>query len=165
MSLELVDVSQLLQTTSPFPMEPLGALIKISSQLECVCDLHAAPGMSAIQVGIPKKIFVIRNEQCGIIGDKRYGSFINCEYTIPPDSRVVDSIERCASFPNRVFRVRRYDRINVNGYMLELAGNRFELRSVNVTIDVSNLSLVFQHKIDHQNGILVSDFGEEIFVW
>lgn len=124
-------------------------------------------GVSAVQLGIPEKFFIAR---CSMypygISDVDYGyiGYINCEYLPPKVLSEIISVEGCLSLPGRIFAVKRFPSINLKGYMMSVDIDTFSVETLKVDQIVSNkeLSAILQHEIDHQNGILISDLGNEI---
>ncbi len=100
-------------------------------------------GLSANQVGVAKRVFVMDTSNSG---DKRQ-AFIN------PEIIEQDNIERwkegCLSFPEVFAFVRRATKIKVRAMNEE--GNTFE-------VDLQGLDAIcFQHELDHLDGITFYD--------
>lgn len=112
-------------------------------------DLRAGMGLSYIQIGIPKRIFVVVDEtEPGIF--QNY-VIINPEITSESEELIyVGEGEGCLSI-NRETEgiVPRNARITVNAFDIE--GKPFTIRVR------EDLSVAFQHEIDHLNGILFID--------
>lgn len=99
-------------------------------------------GIAATQVGLSERFFVaeIDNEVQLIINPvitKKHGQYIN--------------IEACLSIPNQRFMVPRFHSIEVR-YQTE--SGEFKIYSTNC----SKTSAIFQHEIDHLDGILIDDY-------
>ncbi len=112
-------------------------------------DLRPGMGMSAIQLGIPKRYFVVVHEY-------EEGHFNN--YVIINPKIVSNSTERiyvtdgegCLSVNREIIGITpRYARITIEGFDME--GNKIRIRAR------EELSIVFQHEYDHLNGILFYD--------
>lgn len=124
-------------------------------------------GLSAVQVGIPEKFFIAR---CDMYpygdSDIDYGyiGYINCQYFPPTPPAEVVSIEGCLSLPGKIFKLNRFPRINLRGYMMGVNVDTFEVEvlKINQLVTNSRLAQVLQHEIDHGNNILISDLGDEI---
>lgn len=114
------------------------------------CNLRAGMGLAFIQLGIPKRIFVIANK------DEDSGTFeehiiINPVVTSKSEELIfVGEGEGCLSI-NRPTTgiVPRHARINLDYY--DIDGNK---KSIRVREEIS---IAFQHEIDHLNGILFPD--------
>ena len=105
-------------------------------------NLRPGMGLSAVQVGILKRIFVIVYENY---------IFINPKITSNSEELVyVDGGEGCLSVNREIEGiVPRYARINVEYY--DIDGNKQKMRLRD------ELSIAFQHELDHLNGILFFD--------
>ena len=112
-------------------------------------DLRAGMGLAYVQIGIPKKIFVIVEE----LEDETFKDYIIINPKIISHSEemiYVGEGEGCLSINREVEGiVPRYARITVEAQDLE--GNTFRIR---VREDIA---IAFQHEIDHLNGILFVD--------
>lgn len=123
-----------------------------NSQIEELCEkykLRAGWGMSAIQLGIPKRYFVIVEEQ-------EEGTFKNYILINPKIISTSEELiyvkegEGCLSV-NR----------SVEGIVLRPARVTLEAQDMNgekiIIRGREDLALVFQHELDHLNGILFID--------
>ena len=111
--------------------------------------LRAGMGLAFIQLGIPKRIFIIVEEQ----EDKSFKNYVIINPKIISTSEeliYVGEGEGCLSV-NRECEgiVPRYARVTVEGYDME--GNKIKIRAR------EELAIAFQHEIDHLNGILFVD--------
>lgn len=150
-------------------LDDLAEVYKICNRMKEVCEVENGLGLSAVQVGIPLKLFLVKSDKASKFNKSSdYGCFLNCEYKAGDNSEEVMSIEGCLSIKSetgkmRHFQVKRYTEVLVNGYKLN---EEMELEEiVDIPIGVSEQSVVFQHEIDHHSGILISDIGQEIFLW
>lgn len=112
-------------------------------------DLRAGWGMSAIQIGIDKRWFVI-------VEEKEDGSFKNYFFANPKiisnstEKIYVEQGEGCLSVNREVIGIiPRYARITIEAY--DIDGNKFQLRLR------EDLSVCVQHEMDHLEGILFFD--------
>ena len=112
-------------------------------------NLRAGMGLAYIQIGIPKRIFVIVEE----LEDGEFKDYIliNPEIITHSEEMVyVGEGEGCLSVNREVDGiVPRYARITVKAQ--DINGNPFTIR---VREDIS---VAFQHELDHLNGILFVD--------
>lgn len=112
-------------------------------------DLRAGMGLSYVQIGIPKRIFVVVDE----IEKNKFQNYVIINPKIVSNSEeliYVGEGEGCLSI-NRETEgiVPRYARITVEAY--DVDGNKFTIRVR------EDLSVAFQHEMDHLNGILFTD--------
>lgn len=103
--------------------------------------------LAAIQVDHPLRIVVIRNNFDNK-KDRTFTVFINPVITKYEGGQVED-YEGCLSVPDVYGKVRRYDKVKVKA--LDVSG-----KEIRVTAE-GFLARVFQHEIDHTNGILFVD--------
>lgn len=103
-------------------------------------------GLAAPQVGILKKIIVIRYE------DTVY-KLINPKIIEKSEDMICD-VEACLSVPDKMGDVDRYRKIVVKST---------DINGKNIKITAENLlARVFQHEIDHLDGILYIDKAKNI---
>lgn len=112
-------------------------------------NLRAGWGLSAIQIGIPKRWFVIVDEQ-------EDGSFKEYFFANPKiisnsaEKIYVEQGEGCLSVNREVVGIiPRYARVTIEAY--DLNGNKFQMRLR------EDLAVCVQHEIDHLQGILFVD--------
>lgn len=112
-------------------------------------NLRAGMGLAYIQIGIPKRIFVIVEE----LEDGEYKNYIiiNPKLVSHSEEQIyVGEGEGCLSINREVEGiVPRFARITIEAQDLE--GNPFKIRVR------EDLAIAFQHEIDHLNGILFID--------
>ncbi len=118
-------------------------------------DLRPGMGMAAIQLGIPKRYITIVNE---IDFDEETGKHTFETYIVMNPKIIshseemiyVELGEGCLSVNREVEGiVPRYARCTVEGY--DMDGHKIRIRAR------EELSIAFQHEIDHLNGILFID--------
>ena len=112
-------------------------------------NIRAGVGMAAIQVGVLKRMFVIYYPK---------GEDEIVEYALVNPQIIEESIKKCALEQgegclsvNREVEghVKRYARVSVEGF--DMDGNKISVRAR------EELSIAFQHEIDHLDGILFYD--------
>lgn len=112
-------------------------------------DLRAGMGLAYIQIGLPKRIFVVVEE----LDDGEFKDYILINPRIITHSEemiYVGEGEGCLSVNREVEGiVPRYARITVEAQ--DMDGNTFKIRAR------EDISIAFQHEIDHLNGILFVD--------
>lgn len=136
-----------------------------------VCEKESGIGISAVQVGVPWKLFLVKGDgTCPLVPKGQYGYFVNCEYEPITEEQVV-SLEGCLSLRSpdgrlRSFQVKRHSIIRLFGFRLVI-GDSLQFESVDYPLDYTQEGIVFQHEIDHNYGQdrLISKIGQEVFVW
>ena len=112
-------------------------------------DLRPGMGLSAIQLGVAKRYFVV-------VYEYEEGKFEN--YIIFNPRIISNSVEKiyveegegCLSVNRPVTGiVPRYARVTIEGY--DMDGNKIHVRAR------EDLSICYQHELDHLNGILFID--------
>lgn len=151
------------------PLDNLINVLKTCQNLQILCEKEQGIGISAVQAGIPWRLFLVKGDgTCPLVDKGKYGYFLNCKYESIDDERLM-SLEGCLSIRSsegrlRSFQVERHKNIKLYGYKLDLL-NGLKIKSIDEVISVYQQGVVFQHEIDHQNGLLISDIGKEIFIW
>ena len=117
-------------------------------------NLRPGMGLSAIQLGIPKRYFVVVNELTGPDDEeKEFETYILVNPKIISNSVekiYVEEGEGCLSVNRPVEGiVPRYARVTMEAY--DLDGNKIHVRAR------EDLAICFQHELDHLNGILFVD--------
>lgn len=169
--MQIVDIEKIpsLNQIVDVPQDNLIEVFKKCQELQILCEKENGIGISAVQAGIPWKLFLIKGDgNCPLVNKNKYSYFINCKYEPLDDERLM-SLEGCLSIRSpdgrlRSFQVERHKNIKLYGYKLDL-DNGLKLKEVNDIIGVEQQGVVFQHEIDHHHGVLISDIGKEVFVW
>ncbi len=112
-------------------------------------DLRPGMGMSAIQLGVAKRYFVVVHE----IEEGKFDTYILINPRIISNSMekiYVEEGEGCLSVNRPVEGiVPRYARVTMEAYDIE--GRKINVRAR------EELAICFQHELDHLNGILFTD--------
>ncbi len=112
-------------------------------------DIRPGMGLSFVQLGILKRIIVIVDEY----EEGKFDNYVVINPTIVSNSKemiAADVGEGCLSVNREIEgHVPRYARVTVEGY--DMDGNKIRIRAR------EELSIAFQHEIDHLNGILFYD--------
>lgn len=107
--------------------------------------------ISSVQVGIPLRFYILQYDKLGFLG------FANAEYD-PIDTKKISSVEGCASLPDTRIKLKRYKVIRVEGYIVH---PKYE-NLIEFNQEVKNkYSILHQHVLDHQNGVLINNLGHE----
>ena len=112
-------------------------------------DLRPGMGMSAIQLGVPKRYFVVVNE----VDEGEFETYVLINPKIISNSVEIIYVEMgegCLSVNRPVDGiVPRYARVTMEAYDME--GRKIHVRGR------EELPICFQHELDHLNGILFTD--------
>lgn len=127
---------------------------KICCILKGVCHRLQGVGLSAVQVGLPLNIYVIKTKS-------DYECYIDCSYS-PIDDLKITTLEGCLSIRNqsgdfKTFKVERHKKVRLVGKKL----SDFKLLDVDEELE-GQLAVIHQHECDHADGIFISDIGEQI---
>ena len=155
--LSIVPVADIPQATNT-PIDNLIDVFRIITQMEKICTDQQGIGLSAVQVGVPWKLFIVQRD----IG---YEYYIDCEYNGIGERG--KSIEGCLSLKDsqgnlRRFEVDRYSSIRLKGKQLKISDSPSLVLEEIDRIEHDLYAVVFQHEIDHHFNILISDVGEEV---
>ena len=119
--------------------------------------MRAAPGagLSAPQIGISQRIFVAEfGKEDDEEAPKKLYVVVNPEISFPVEEKV-DGIEGCLSVPGYVGEVDRYTQVIVKG--LNAMGKPLKIKAKGW------LARIFQHEIDHLDGIVYTDRATRIW--
>lgn len=112
--------------------------------------LRPGMGMAAVQIGITKRYITIVHEK----EEGKFDTYIVINPKITSNSKekiYVEDGEGCLSINRETIGiVPRYARVTVEGF--DIDGNPIKIRAR------EELAIVFQHEIDHLNGILFVDY-------
>ena len=117
-------------------------ILHLETKMKEVLQKEKGLGLSAIQLGVPKRMFVMKNIMGNII------TIINPIILGQQNKEVVKG-EGCLSIPGRQFRTKRYNSIQVK--YTNLLGQEVKENFIGLE------SIIFQHEFDHLNGTLVLD--------
>lgn len=150
------------------PTDNLMQIYKVCLEMENICRRFQGIGLSAVQVGIPWKLFIVRYSP--LTPQEYFGYYINCDYAplVDVNQKHMQSVEGCLSLrkkngSSRQFIVDRYPKIKVVGKVLK-AGDKLSLEDINQNFDDPKdiYTVVMQHECDHNLGILISHVGIEM---
>jgi peptide deformylase len=165
---KIVAVEDIPEIVNDVPLGDLMEVYKVCTQMAGLCDTHNGIGLSAVQVGIPWNLFLVKSDGTSPFGKKGdYGFYLNCEYREIGEEKSA-SLEGCLSLTNgeqpRMFGLMRWNEIQLKGLRLT-DDQELKIEEIDLKLDAHQQGVVFQHEIDHQEGILISDIGKELFVW
>jgi peptide deformylase len=103
--------------------------------------------LAGVQIDRLYKIVVVRNNYEDK-ADHSFTAFINPEIT-KTEGKIIEDYEGCLSVPNTYGKVPRYEKVKVKA--LDVNGQEFRATAEGF------LARIFQHEIDHTNGIVFID--------
>lgn len=167
--MDIVPLSEI-PKAEPVPLDNPLEVYKVCLQMEKICTAKKGVGLSAPQVGIPWKLFLMLVDP----KQQHYRYMVNCEYKPVDGTETVKSIEGCLSLLDeegqfRRFEVERYQTIDVEGLELRCHPDlHFHTHSAVYNLDdefsQTPLTIVIQHEIDHQfqRDKMIDKIGTEI---
>jgi peptide deformylase len=115
-------------------------------------DHEVGVALAGVQVDRMYKIVVIR-DNFEDKSDHSFTAFINPEIT-KREGKIIEDFEGCLSVPNIYGKVPRHEIVKVKA--LDIAGKEFRVTAEGF------LARIFQHEIDHTNGIVFIDHIREM---
>jgi peptide deformylase len=122
-------------------------MIEATLEWESTREHEFGAALAAVQVGLLERIIVVRHD-FDDKADKSFGVFINPEI-VKYEGEMEEDLEGCLSVKDVYGSVKRYTKVKIKA--LNLEG-----KPVRVTA-TGFLARVFQHEIDHINGIVFVD--------
>jgi peptide deformylase len=157
--MKIVPIEDIPKDLEEMPLDKPMEIFKVFQKMEKLVDEENGAGLAAVQVGIPWAMFVTRLHN-------KVECYVGCKYS--PHGILTEKtkgIEGCLSLKRngklRSFEVDRWAKVRVTGQKLEIK-DKPQLIPFKKDVDDPLTAIVFQHEIDHQNGILISDIGKEI---
>lgn len=131
----------------------------VDDMIETMIDAPGV-GLAAPQVGVSQRLIVVRlpddEESKAEYGDQAGVIYVVANPKIIKTSKeVVDGIEACLSIPGYYGEVERYETIVVTGQ--DRYGKDFRIKAKGWQ------ARVFQHEIDHLDGILYTDIAKKMW--
>lgn len=110
-------------------------------------DHEVGVALAAVQIGELERVVVVRNN-FDDKNDRTFSVFINPEI-VKLEGDIIEDYEGCLSIKDIYGRVKRYSKVRVKAYDINGKELRFKAEGF--------LARVFQHEIDHTNGITFID--------
>lgn len=152
----LVPVAEIPRKTETVKQDEPIEVFKKLNVLRVICSREKGIGLAAVQVGMPDRMFVVRTP------DDKFRYFINTKYE-PVGEQTFTSCESCLSLPGRVFLVPRKNKVRVFGTEV-LIEPEVTFKEVDFEEGDPLYTAVFQHEIDHCDGVMIDEIGQEIRV-
>lgn len=124
---------------------------------DMIDTMREAPGvgLAAPQIGVSKRVIVVEfGDESDETIPKQLYVLINPEITSMSE-KIVEGIEGCLSVPGVVGDVERAQVVTVTGQ--SRTGKKVKIRAQGW------LARIFQHEIDHINGVLYTDRAENLW--
>lgn len=119
----------------------------IQTTLDYDKESEIGAALAAVQIGEPLRLTVVRNDYEEGTGDD-FSTYVNPE-VVKASDEMVEDVEGCMSVAGIYGKVKRHLKIKVKAQ--DLDGNQ-----VRLTLE-GFPARVFQHEIDHMNGIIFLD--------
>jgi peptide deformylase len=170
--MKLVPSDEIPKDIQETPLNDPMKIYQIFMKMEEICTSLGGVGLSAVQVGIPWKMFIKLSPLDKSELHRMYDWYVNCEYEpIDWNANVAKtkSLEGCLSLKRdgklRRFFVERFPTVRVKGKRFIADGPKPEFEDVEFEPELLVDAVIFQHEIDHHNGILISDIGNETDIY
>ncbi|HET7528625.1 MAG TPA: peptide deformylase [Candidatus Saccharimonadales bacterium] len=139
--------SQRLPIITPEAREVIRQMIDSTLDWEATREHEVGVALAAVQIDQPYRIIIVRNDFENK-DDKNFSVFINPEI-MKAEGKVEEDYEGCLSVTDIYGKVPRYSKVRVraldeNGQVVRVKAEGF-------------LARIFQHEIDHTNGIMFVD--------
>ncbi len=138
-------------------VEKIDADLKVLIE-DMIETMRAAPGvgLAATQVGISNRIIVVEfGKEDDEEAPKKLYVLINPEISFPTEEKIT-GIEGCLSVPGLVGEVDRFAQAQVRG--MNAHGHAVKVKAHGW------LARIFQHEIDHLDGIVYTDRASKVWV-
>lgn len=120
----------------------------LDNMADTMYDAHGV-GLAAPQIGVPKRVIIVDTAE----EEQELIELINPEIVKSSGEQL--GPEGCLSIPGINGDVKRFEKVTVKG--LDRDGHEVTIKAEGF------LARVFQHEIDHLNGILFTDIAESIY--
>ena len=140
------------------PVETVAEAKKTFEFLKATLMMYDGYGLSAIQLGIPKRIAAIKNNR------GEFFPLINPEVIEEEDEFVFEG-EGCLSFPGVFVNSKRYAQFTIKNMVIDGDVFRPETQVFYYETDKTRRTssdlecIVLQHEIDHFSGLTILDYG------
>lgn len=127
--------------------KPTPEIRQLVKRMKKIMEKADGIGLAANQIGLPLRLFVAKV-------DKKFYAVLNPEIAKTSTEKNVEE-EGCLSVPGFWGPVERARRVTLRG--LDPYGRKIEIKTKGL------LARVFQHEVDHLNGILFIDKAKKIY--
>lgn len=128
-------------------------------RMMATCIKFNGIGLAASQLGLYKKLFVIRDLDAQDGNDSgAFRAYFNLSYIPVKEAGIDAGFEGCLSIPNALYKVHRHKEVNATWQ--EISKDKLELVSVYGKIS-GYKARVFGHEYDHTLGVCIADIGKK----
>lgn len=110
-------------------------------------DHEVGVALAAVQIDVLRRVVIVRSD-FDDKNDRSFQVFINPEI-VKYDGKIIEDFEGCLSIKDIYGKVPRHERVKVKA--LNIKGQEFRITAEGF------LARVFQHEIDHTNGVMFID--------
>jgi len=147
--MEILIVPNEILTIRSEPVTDFALMNHYFEQMQTLMDNNPLAGLSANQVGVLRRFFIMNMNVANQDADSPdYRFFVNPTYTPSKQKGRKWDWEGCASIPNLQYNIERWQEIHI--LSVDENGN-----DVSMTLK-GHLARAVQHEIDHLNGVLIS---------
>lgn len=137
----------LLRERMPKIAKPTPEIRVVVKKMKKIMERSDGIGLAANQIGVPLRLFVAKVEN-------KFYAILNPEIVKPTKEKIIME-EGCLSLPRIFGPVERPAKVTLRG--LDPYGRKLTIRARGL------LARVFQHEVDHLNGILFIDKAKEVY--
>lgn len=131
---------------------------KLLWQMVTACLTDDGIGLAAPQVGVFKRLFIIRDfTDAGILDT--FSTYFNPRWTATREAGKSTENEGCLSVPGKAYRVERWNTIDAEWWDWDDLGGAPVHRAERFT---GHMARVFQHEFQHLNAISIVDVGTPV---
>lgn len=120
------------------------------------CLLDDGIGLAAPQIGVFKRLFLIRDMDANGVPLESFTAYFNPSFKALTSDKVED-LEGCLSVPGGCYTVARY--LNIQATWWELDNDKLVKRECLLS---GYQARVFQHEFDHLNGVSIVQRGTKV---
>jgi len=134
----LIHPNKLLKVVAEPVTNITSKLYNIIEDMKFVMNNNNGCGLAATQVGVDKRVFVYDKDK--VIINPRI---------VRTKNSIISKDEGCLSIPGFTFNIKRSEKVFIVG--IDIDEKEIEIEADGI------LSIIFQHEIDHLNGIVLVD--------
>jgi peptide deformylase len=141
------DRQKILRNIMPEVAKPSPEIRTLVKKMKKIMEKADGIGLAANQIGVPLRLFVAKV-------DKKFYAVLNPKIVKTSKEKTVIE-EGCLSLPTLFGPVERPEKITLVG--IDPYGRKIQIKATGL------LARVFQHEVDHLNGVLFIDKAKEVY--